>query len=204
MVMIIILRYEYLCNNNTYNRIDKDNIEAIGYESFDDVFKAVSKTSLQDGGTDLGMIPIENTLGGTIHANYGNTIIIILFFLLMYYLDLLLRYSGLVFILGEIDFPVKHCLLTRRKIDNPSKVDRAYSHPQALAQCALYLRQHNIKSIIYGDTAGAAKMLSSISINDDDEEEGISAAISSRLAADIYNLHVVDTDIQDIAFNHTR
>ncbi|EER05693.1 Aspartate aminotransferase, putative [Perkinsus marinus ATCC 50983] len=131
---------------------------------------------------------IVKLLCGTIHANY----------------DLLLRYSGLVFILGEIDFPVKHCLLTRRKIDNPSKVDRAYSHPQALAQCALYLRQHNIKSIIYGDTAGAAKMLSSISINDDDEEEGISAAISSRLAADIYNLHVVDTDIQDIAFNHTR
>jgi Prephenate dehydratase len=64
------------------------NVVAVGRASFDDVFRAVSSREV-----DYAVIPIENSLGGSIHANY----------------DLLLRYE--LFIIGEHDFRVEHTLM---------------------------------------------------------------------------------------------
>ena len=93
-------------------------VHAIGYASFDDTFSAV-----QSGEADYGVLPIENSLGGSIHQNY----------------DLLMRYE--LHILAELDFRVEHCLVA---LPGTTKdmIERVISHPQALAQCDNFLRKH--------------------------------------------------------------
>jgi len=148
------------------------------YESFEDVFKAVASREV-----DYAVVPIENSLGGSIHANF----------------DLLLRYD--LHIIAEHEFRVEHSLLalpgTKR-----DQIKRVMSHPQALAQCDNYLRQWDSK---YGrvvreatyDTAGSAKMIREKNLLD-------SAAIASDLAGQTYGLEVIDSNIEDHDNNFTR
>ena len=88
-----------------------------GFASFDDVFAA-----LASGETEYACLPVENTLGGSIHANY----------------DLLMRYHGRVHILGEHTFRVRHALLALPGVLR-ADITRAMSHPQALAQALILL-----------------------------------------------------------------
>src|SRR4029453_35313 len=85
-------------------------------KSFEDVFTAVSGDAV-----NYGVLPIENSIGGSIHRNF----------------DLLLEHQ--LPIVGEVEVPVVHHLLAlpgRPLAD----VKRIYSHPQALAQCDRFLR----------------------------------------------------------------
>ncbi len=86
------------------------------YEDFEEVFKSV-----QDGACELGVIPIENSLAGSIHQNY----------------DLLLRHD--LQIVGEYLLRVRHCLIALPGVDR-GEIKKVISHPQALGQCAAYLR----------------------------------------------------------------
>lgn len=142
-------------------------------ESFEDVFAAV-----RSGGAAAGMIPIENSLAGSIHQNY----------------DLLLR--GGVWITGELALRVHHCLLAPRGVALAA-IDTVISHPQALAQCAGYLRANNLRAQVFYDTAGAAKQLSLVST------AGL-GAIASRRAAEVYQLDVLAEGIEDNPANFTR
>ena len=129
---------------------------------------------------DRAVLPFENSLGGSIHRNY----------------DLILNHR--LHIVGEVYFKVRHCLLA---LPGQTKEDiaRAQSHPQALAQCDGYLTELNggvIKEAV-DDTAGAAAHIAQ------NQLKGV-AAVASRRAAELYNMEVLEEDIQDDKSNVTR
>jgi len=128
---------------------------------------------------DRAVLPLENSLGGSIHRNY----------------DLLLRHS--LHIVGEVRLAVRHCLLANPgvKIEN---LKSAMSHPQALAQCEHTLTELGIEHReAVDDTAGAAKFVAEEMLQD-------TGAIASSLAAKLYGLDVLAENIQDDKDNVTR
>ena len=148
--------------------------ELLPCKSFEDVFGAV-----EAGAADFGVLPIENSIGGSIHRNF----------------DLLLEHQ--LPIVGEVEVPVVHHLLAlpgRSLAD----VKRVYSHPQALAQCDRFLRTlSGVEIIATYDTAGSAKMIA-------DQKLGDAAAIASERAAQVFGLETLRSSIQDYETNTTR
>ncbi|CAN6818459.1 unnamed protein product [Brassica oleracea var. botrytis] len=149
------------------------NCEAVPCEEFDTAFEAVERWLV-----DRAVLPIENSLGGSIHRNY----------------DLLLRHN--LHIVGEVKLAVRHCLLANHgvKLDG---LRRVLSHPQALAQCENTLTRLGLVREAVDDTAGAAKLIALEGLSD-------AAAVASAKAAKIYGLSVVAEDIQDDSDNVTR
>jgi prephenate dehydratase len=147
--------------------------EPVSCDSFDDIFDAVTSREC-----DTGIVPIENTLAGSIHQNY----------------DLLMRNN--LFIVGEYHLRVRHCLIV-----NPGakmeQIRTVYSHPQALRQCADYLRRHKMKPEEGIDTAGSVKALKKLGAMD-------MASIASRRAAEIYGMEILEEGIEDNPENYTR
>jgi prephenate dehydratase len=142
--------------------------------TFEDVFAAVEGTK-----TGYGILPIENSIGGSIHRNY----------------DLLVQHE--LPIVGEVMLHVTHHLLavpgTRLE-----QVKRIYSHPQALAQCERYLQGlTGVEIVASYDTAGSAKLVR-------DQKEPEVAAIASSRAAEVFGLSVLASGIQDFDENITR
>lgn len=142
--------------------------------SFEDVFRSVeSETSA------FGVLPIENSIGGTIHRNY----------------DLLLEHA--LRIVGDLELRVVHSLiaLPGTTID---QIKTIYSHPQALAQCDKYLRGlPGVEVVATYDTAGSAKLIK-------DRQLAGAAAIASERAAAVFDLLVLESGIQDFPDNVTR
>ncbi|XP_042067008.1 arogenate dehydratase 2-like [Salvia splendens] len=149
------------------------NCEAVPCEQFDTAFQAVERWLV-----DRAVLPIENSLGGSIHRNY----------------DLLLRHR--LHIVGEVKIAVRHCLLANPgiKIEN---LTRVLSHPQALAQCEDTLTKLGLVREAVDDTAGAAKHVAFHELKD-------AGAVASLTAAKIYGLDVLAQDIQDDTDNVTR
>jgi len=148
--------------------------ELVPCKSFEDVFATVDS-----GAADYGVLPIENSIGGSIHRNF----------------DLLLENQ--LPIVGEVEVPVVHHLLALpgRTIGD---VKRVYSHPQALAQCDRFLRTlTGVEIIATYDTAGSAKMIA-------DQQIGDAAAIASARAAEVFGLTMLKSGIQDYDTNTTR
>jgi len=148
--------------------------ELVACKSFEDVFDAV-----QQGQSDYGILPIENSIGGSIHRNY----------------DLLVSHE--LPIQAEIELPVVHQLLALpgTSID---RLRRVYSHPQALAQCERFLRTlKGVDIIATYDTAGSAKMVA-------DERLDDAAAIASARAGELFGLASLASSIQDYDDNITR
>jgi prephenate dehydratase len=144
------------------------------YPTFDEVFDAVS-----NGSVGLGVVPIENSIGGSIHRNY----------------DLLVERE--LSIVGEVQVPVVHNLLALPGVAL-GEVRRVLSHPQALAQCARFLRGlEHVDAIATYDTAGSAKMVR-------DEQRRDTAAIASERAGTLFGLEAVRAGIQDFDDNITR
>src|SRR5713226_5729960 len=128
--------------------------------SLRDVFDLVSA-----GGADRAVVPVENSQAGSINETY----------------DLLLLHA--LFITGELDQRIRHCLLALPG-QALSGIRKVYSHPQALAQCDAFLRQHALEPVPAYDTAGSAKMLA-------EQHLAGAGAIAGRTAARIYGLTVV-------------
>jgi prephenate dehydratase len=150
------------------------NAQVLPCKSFEDVFAAVSA-----GTADAGVLPIENSIGGSIHRNF----------------DLLVEHD--LPIVGEIELPVVHHLLALpgRTL---AEVKRIYSHPQALAQCDRFLRTlTGVEIIATYDTAGSAKMIAEQHLED-------AAAIASARAAEVFGLEPLKSSIQDYVNNTTR
>jgi prephenate dehydratase len=156
------------------SRLVNASADLLPCKSFEDVFAAVDSAA-----ADYGVLPIENSIGGSIHRNF----------------DLLLEHE--LPIVGEVEVPVVHHLLAlpgRTLAD----VKRIYSHPQALAQCDRFLRTlSGVEITATYDTAGSAKMIA-------DEQMGDAAAVASARAGEVFGLVPVRSSIQDYDNNTTR
>ncbi|KAI3857031.1 hypothetical protein MKW92_004472 [Papaver armeniacum] len=142
----------------------------------EDAFQA-----LEDRSADRAIIPIENSLDGTIDRN----------------LDLLLRHGQNVEILSELIIPVNHCLLAGS--NQLMNIRRIVSHPQALSHCKTKLLEYksylrslgcDLEVIEVENAADAAKFISENGISD-------TAVIGSRVAAKEFGLQIVEENIQD-------
>ncbi|XP_059300383.1 arogenate dehydratase 1 [Lycium ferocissimum] len=151
------------------------NCEAIPCDQFEVAFQAVELWI-----ADRAVLPVENSLGGSIHRNY----------------DLLLRHR--LHIVGEVQLPVHHCLLALPGV-RKEYLTRVISHPQALAQCELTLTNLglNVAREAVDDTAGAAEYIAANNLRD-------TAAIASARAAELYGLQILEEGIQDDSSNVTR
>lgn len=149
------------------------DVAGIPCTSFEDVFTAVSLRQCE-----YGLIPIENSLAGSIHQNY----------------DLMMRHE--LYIVGEYLLRVRHCLIALPDVQL-ADIRKAISHPQALAQCAGYLRSHHLQQEAVYDTAGSVKILKESGRRD-------TAAIASRRAAEIYGMQILEEGIEDHRENFTR
>ncbi|WZY89881.1 arogenate dehydratase 3, chloroplastic-like [Brassica napus] len=151
------------------------NCQAIPCDQFEVAFQAVELWI-----ADRAVLPVENSLGGSIHRNY----------------DLLLRHR--LHIVGEVQLPVHHCLLALPGV-RKEFLTRVISHPQGLAQCEHTLTKLglNVAREAVDDTAGAAEFIAANNVRD-------TAAIASARAAEIYGLEILADGIQDDASNVTR
>src|SRR5688500_16616914 len=129
--------------------------EPMSCKTFDEVFEAV----LHKRSTH-GIVPMENSIGGTIHRNY----------------DLLVDHE--ISITGEIELDVVHCLQALPGTKIP-EIKIVYSHPQALAQCERYLKELGATVEAVYDTAGGAKLVSEQRLTG-------AAALASRRAAEVF------------------
>ncbi|KAL9180081.1 hypothetical protein ACHAXT_008051 [Thalassiosira profunda] len=163
------------------------NVVAVPRPNFEACYRAVASKEC-----DYACIPIENSLGGSIHENY----------------DLMLRYD--LTIVAEHDFRVRHCLLTKPGLD-VKEIKYAISHSQALSQCDNYLRARGIVPKPTYDTAGSAKMISKKIKGEAfgrELPEGCTpentAAIASNLAGETFGLECKEEGIEDDDSNFTR
>ena len=99
-------------------------------------------------------------------------------------------------IFAEHFFPINHNLLGLPG-SKLSDIKDVYSHAQALSQSSIFIKKNKLNENVRADTAGSAKYIS-------EAKDKSKAAISSRLSSDIYNLEILDSNIQDEKENVTR
>jgi prephenate dehydratase len=151
-------------------------VEEVPYPS---IYEAVM--AVHAGETDLGIVPIENSLEGAVMTT----------------LDALVGEADGVRIAAEVVLPVSHCLVAREQMDL-SQITRVLSHPQATAQCARFLRERvpQAERAATGSTADAVHTVA--------ESAEPLAAIGSHLAAELYGATVLAEAIEDESGNETR
>jgi prephenate dehydratase len=148
-------------------------VNTVGCDAFDDVFDRV-----ESGEVTYGLIPVENTIAGTVVENY----------------DLL--FANDIFVIAEVYLPIRHTLLAKKGA-RLEEIKEALSHPHALKQCKAYLKSKKIKMVPSYDTAGAAQAVAS-------GDRVNCAAIASALCAEIYDMEILERDIQTNSSNTTR
>jgi prephenate dehydratase len=152
----------------------KNNGRPVPRETFRDTFD-----DIVGGRSHYAVVPIENSLFGSVHQNY----------------DLLQQYP--LYVVGEIKLRIAMNLLTLPGT-KLSDVRHVYSHPQGLGQSDAFLRSlKNVTSHPYYDTAGAAKMIA-------EEQRTDAAAIASASAASHYKLKILRANIETDHRNFTR
>ena len=150
------------------------DIELKPCERFVEIFEA-----LKDGEVDHSVVPIENTLAGSVHENY----------------DHLLEYK--LPILAETRVRIVHNLIGRPEAEM-SQIRRAISHPVALGQCIQFFKDHrNIRAESHYDTGGSVKTVM-------EGDDPTVAAIASSAAAKFYKAKILKAGIEDNRENYTR
>jgi len=151
-----------------------DKVEVVPFPRFEDVFRALTRRKI-----DGAVIPIENTLAGSVHENY----------------DHLLHFD--VRIAAETNVRIIHNLIAPPGI-RLKDIRKVYSHPVALNQCLRFFARHrNMESTPFYDTAGSVKMVM-------EEKAPDAAAIASSVAASMYGAHILQRSIEDDRRNFTR
>ena len=137
-------------------------------------------TALEHGEIDRAVYPIENSNGGVVtEAVYA-----------------MARHSFDIERIFEIE--VAHNLLVLPGT-TPAHVTKIASHDQALKQCKMYLKRKwaNTELVEHADTALAAKELH------DGTLSNTTAVIASKKCSSLYNLEILEDNIQDLKFNYT-
>jgi len=148
--------------------------DTVPLDSFEQVFEAV-----RTGKADRGVIPIENSLAGSIHQNY----------------DLLLQNN--LHIVGETHLRIEHALMCH-PASHLRGLRQVRSHPQALAQCSRFFARHRrITPVAFYDTAGAARSVM-------EERNPEIGAIAGTYAARLYGLRILRVHLEDRSNNFTR
>jgi chorismate mutase/prephenate dehydratase len=156
------------------------NNKFIEANNFKEIFLKVDKNK-----ADYGVIPIENSLIGSIYENY----------------DLLKQFK--LKVVGEIYLKIEHNLLgikfNHLKGEKRIKlIKKIYSHPKALEQCSKFFERYNwLEKVAFSDTAGAAKYVA-------EAKDLTLGAIASKIAAKIYKLEIIKEKIEDDKNNYTR
>lgn len=150
------------------------NARLLPMAEFKHVFHHVTKHP-----SHLGIVPIENSVYGSVHQNY----------------DLLLRNK--LHIVGELKLRIQLHLMA---LPGTTLKDLrfVYSHPQALGQCEDFLRSlHHVNVVAFYDTAGSAKMIR-------EQTKGDAAALASARAAGVYGLRILKRNVESNHHNYTR
>jgi len=151
-----------------------DRAAVVPFQRFEEVFRALDRSE-----TDASVIPIENTLAGSVHENY----------------DHLLHFD--VKIVAETNVRIVHNLMAPPGV-RFRDIRRLYSHPVALNQCLQFFSDHpEIERVPFYDTAGSVKMVMEEKLPD-------AGAIASTVAASIYGAHILRRSIEDDRQNFTR
>ncbi len=154
---------------------DLKEYEKMPISTIQDVIKSVDR-----GEVWQGVVPIENSIEGSVNITQD-----------------ILTFESDAKIIGEITIPIKHHLIGKKgtKIKNIKKI---LSHPHAAAQCRIFLagKCAGCEIIAANSTAEAVKKLVS--------SESDTAAIGTKIAASIYDLEILFSDIEDSKENKTR
>ena len=134
--------------------------------------------AVETGEADLGMIPIENTLAGRVADIHH-----------------LLPQTQL-FIVGEYFLPIHFQLMVLPGVEK-QEIKTVHSHIHALGQCRKIIRNNGWKAIVASDTAGAAKFIKQMG-------DRSQAALAPKLAAELYGLDIIESDVEDDINNVTR
>ena len=149
------------------------NASHISYGDFEEAYRAV-----ENGSCDSAVLPIENSFAGEV----GQV------------MDLI--FSGSLYINGIFELPIIQNLLSTKDATVADITD-VVSHPQALSQCAAYIKSHHFNQTEYANTALAAQYVAS-------QNNRHIAAIASAETAALYGLKVLEHDINSARSNTTR
>lgn len=153
----------------------ENEASALAVDSFREIFQNVL-----DGRADYGMVPIENSLAGSVYENYDN----------------LANFDD-ISIVASVTLRIKHALLGAKGA-RLEDIKSIYSHPQGFAQCSEFLSAHPNWSKIDSVSTATAALLASKNPNKD------SAAIASAVNAKYYKLDILRESIEDDPKNYTR
>jgi prephenate dehydratase len=137
--------------------------------------------AVQEGRVDRTLVPIENSLEGSVSAT----------------LDTLAFETEGVSIVGELVHPIRNCLIARKRMPL-DRIERVLSHPQANAQCSRFIRERLPQATVVpaDSTADAVRIVASTDLP--------WAALGNRLSAEIYGCEVLEDGVDNIAGNETR
>ncbi|MGZ8633021.1 MAG: prephenate dehydratase [Solirubrobacteraceae bacterium] len=140
--------------------------------------------AVHEGRVDRALVPIENSLEGAVNAT----------------LDALAFETDDVVILGELVHPIRYCLIARA----PAALETirgVVSHPQAVGQCARFLRTRLPRATVI-PAASTAEAVRAVAARQPGEE--LWTALGTRLAAELYGCEVLEAGVEDVAGNETR
>lgn len=143
------------------------------FPSFSNLFEGLTKDII-----DYAVVPIENSLAGSIHENYDHIL------------------NNDVWISGEFKLTIEHSFIAAKN-SRLHDITHVYSHPQALSQCSEFLKSLDVEICPYFDTAGSVEFIAK-------QKNKAFAAIAGAHAAEDYNLSVLKNSIQDNDNNMTR
>ncbi|SDT94311.1 3-deoxy-7-phosphoheptulonate synthase [Desulfobacula phenolica] len=151
-----------------------EEIRPVPMKTFKDIFQAV-----QTGHCQYGVVPLENSLSGSIHENF----------------DLLQEYD--LKIIGEITIRVKHALIAHKNVSK-NEIKKILAPPPAFSQCKNYLDQYpEIEQVPVKATSSAVRYVK-------DSDDKYAAAIGSTMAAKIFDMNILEESIEDNPRNYTR
>ncbi len=151
-----------------------EEIRPVPMKTFKDIFQAV-----HTGNCQYGVVPLENSLSGSIHENF----------------DLLQEYD--LKIIGEITIRVQHALISHKNVSK-NDIKKILAPPPAFSQCKNYLDQYpHIELVPVTATSSAVRQVK------ESDDTGV-AAIGSTMAANIFDMNILEKSIEDNPRNYTR